>query len=75
MSTSFNDFRLSSIYGAFNFTGTFLGDFRFFSENIGRRSVKVLKLDRGIILTKKKRDINPQKNSETPLGVVFNFFC
>ena len=48
-----------------------------FFENIRRRSVRVLKLHRGFILTK-KGDINPQKNSETPLapwgGGVLYFF-
>ena len=41
------------------------------------RSVRVLKLHRGFILTKKE-DINPPKNSETPPGPpgegVFRFF-
>jgi hypothetical protein len=40
--------------------GRFLGFFR-------RRSVRVLKLHMGFILTKKE-DINPPKNSETPLA-------
>ena len=50
--------------------------FKFFFENFRRRSVRVLKLHRGFILTK-KGDINPPKNSETPsgpLGGVFRFF-
>ena len=45
-------------------------------ENFRRRSVRVLKLHRGFILTK-KGDINPHKNLETPpgpLGGVFRFF-
>ena len=37
----------------------------FFSEIFRRRSVRLLKLHRGFILTK-KGDINTQKNSETP---------
>jgi hypothetical protein len=47
-----------------------------FFENFRRRSVRVLKLHRVFILTK-KGDINPPKNSETPpvpLGGVFRFF-
>jgi hypothetical protein len=46
-------------------------------ENIRRRSVRVPKLHRGFILTK-KGDINPRKKSETPLapwGGIFRFFC
>jgi hypothetical protein len=39
--------------------------FRFFLENFRRRSIRVLKLHRGFILTK-KGDISPPKNSETP---------
>ena len=39
----------------------------FFVENIRRRSVRVQKLPRGFILTK-KGDINPPKNLETPPG-------
>ena len=42
-------------------------DFKLFFENFRRRSVRVLKLHRGFILTK-KGDINPQKNFETPPG-------
>jgi hypothetical protein len=45
--------------------GRFLGFFRCFFENFSRRSVRVLKLQREFILTK-KGDINPQTNSETP---------
>ena len=36
-----------------------------FFENLRRRLVRVLKLHRGFILTK-KADINPPKDSETP---------
>ena len=42
-------------------------------ENIRRRSVRVLKLHTGFILTK-KGEINPKKCLETPLGAVFSFF-
>ena len=41
--------------------------FQVFLENFRRRSVRVLKLHRGFILTK-KGDINPQTNLETPPG-------
>jgi hypothetical protein len=47
--------------------GPLWGDFSFLQKNIRRRSVRVLKLHRGIILTK-KGDINPKKNSKTPPG-------
>jgi hypothetical protein len=43
------------------------GIFRFFVENFTRRSVRVMKLHRVFILTK-RGDINPPKNSETPLA-------
>jgi hypothetical protein len=43
----------------------FLGFPDLFFEYFRRRSVRVLKLHRGFILTE-KGDINPQTNSETP---------
>jgi hypothetical protein len=43
------------------------GDFYVYFEDIRRRSVRVLKLHRGFILTKKD-DINPQKIGRPPLA-------
>ena len=42
-------------------------------ENFRRRSVRGLKLHRGLILTN-KGDINPPKNSETPPGPLEGVF-
>ena len=51
----------------------FLGFFRLFLENFRRMSVRVLKLHRGFILTK-KGDINPQQNLEPPSGPLGGVF-
>jgi hypothetical protein len=57
----------------FSFFLSSLQLFSCFFENFRRRSVRVLKLNRGFILTKKV-DIKPKKNLKTPLGPLEGVF-